>query len=143
MTSKIRLLGDFLIQVILITFFIALAYNYPANGLAIGSCLIVLISIWQIIYALYMVKQHNSWEKLTYLKQIKLICAYLIFSLLVCGGIYCLSFGLLAGFSWFMLQIFGGIFLIGFSILALYQFCVSAKNLYLNFQRNYSFWDIK
>ncbi len=143
MTSKIRLLGDFLIQLGLMIIFSILAYHYPDNILMLGSCMVILISCWQIFYALYMVKQHNNWEKLAYLKQIKLITAYLLFSLFVCLSIYCLSLGLLTGFSWFLLKVFGGIFMLGFLILALYQFSISAKNLYLNFQRGYSFWDIK
>jgi len=143
MTSKIRLLGDFLIQLGLMIIFSISAYHYPENILILGGCMIILISCWQIFYALYMVKQHNNWEKLAYLKQIKLITAYLLFSLFVCLSIYCLSLGLLTGFAWFLLKVFGGIFMFGFFIIALYQFSISAKNLYLNFQRGYSFWDIK
>ena len=143
MSSKIRLLADFSIQFLLLIIFGGLSYERVDKVWVWASTFVLIINLWQILYAFYMIKQHNSWEKLVYLKQIKLIISYAIFSCFVSGAIYGLSWGLLAGFAIFMCQVFWVLFGLILLFFGLYQFILSVKQLYLGFQRSYSFWDIK
>lgn len=142
--TKIRLWLDLAVQLILFTLLIIQIFNNPAaeSILFYSSLFGIIISAWQILHALYVVKKYKDWERKQYLYNMRQVLGYGLLTLGV--GVFMLisSFGFLAPFFYFTVTILHWILLAVVLFLAVNYFIISFRRLYEYLYRPKSFWDL-
>jgi hypothetical protein len=142
--TKIRLWLDMSVQLLFFTLLSVQVYLHPtAEGLLYYASLFgLLISSWQIIHALYVVKKYKDWQRKQYLYNMRQVLGYGLLTLGV--GIFMIitSFGFLAPFFYFTLSILHWTLCIVVLLLAINYFIISFRRLYQYLYRPKSFWDL-
>lgn len=143
--TKIRLILDFGIQLLL---FILLAIQlifHPnlSSLLYYGSIFGMLLSLWQIIHAVYVVRKYQDWHRKQYLSNMKQLLAYGLLTLFVGFFMILTSFGFLAPFFYFSMHILHWVVCGVVLFLAIKYFRTSFQRLYQYFYGPKSFWDLK
>ncbi len=142
--TKIRLWLDITVQLILFSILFVQIFRNPSAEKILFYCSFfgIIISTWQIINALYVVKKYKDWQRKQYLYNMRQVLGYALLTLGV--GIFMLisSFGFLAPFFYFTMIILHWIILGVVLFLALKYFIVSFKRLYQFLYRPKSFWDL-
>jgi hypothetical protein len=142
MRTKIRLALDCSIQVILICLLIFQIKSSPTFAIQHVGIFAFVISIWQIIHAVYVVEKYQDWYGGLYLKSIEKVIWVTIF-LLASGVITAVAtFGAFLPYILQVLQVLGlGLGLI-VALLAFQYFGRSLHNIYDYYNEPRSFWDL-
>lgn len=142
MRTKIRLVIDCGIQILLISLLLLQISANPAQTTQHLGAFAFLISIWQIFHAIYVVQKHQDWYRGLYLEKIKRIIFVVTVILLIAGMIAIATFGLFLPYVLKSLQVLGlGLSLV-VAFLAFQYFGRSLLNLYSYYNRPRSFWDL-
>lgn len=142
MRTKIRLVIDCGIQILLISLLLLQISANPAQTTQHLGAFAFLISIWQIFHAIYMVQKHQDWYRGLYLEKIKRIIFVVTVVLLIAGTIAIATFGFFLPYVLKSLQVLGlGLSLV-VAFLAFQYFGRSLLNLYSYYNRPRSFWDL-
>jgi hypothetical protein len=117
--------------------------NPSAEGILFYASIFgMLISGWQILHALYVVKKYKDWQRQQYLYSMRQVLGYGLLTLGV--GLFMLiaSFGFLFPFFYFTITILHWILLAVVLFLAGNYFIISFRRLYEHLYRPKSFWDL-
>jgi len=142
MRTKIRLALDCSIQVILICLLIFQIKSSPTLAIQHVGIFAFVISIWQILHAVYVVQKYQDWYRGLYLKTIKKVILVTIFVL--AGGVVAVvaTLGVFLPYVLQVLQVLGlGLGLI-VALLAFQYFGRSLHNIYDYYNQPRSFWDL-
>ena len=142
--TKVRLIIDFGIQFLLfILLAIQLIMNLTINNLLFYTSIYgILLSVWQIIHAIYVVRKHQDWQRRLYLRNMQQVLAYSLLTLGVGFFMLLVSFGFLVPFFLFTIYIMHWLLCMIIIVLAIDYFRVSLKRLYEHLYRPKSFWDL-
>jgi len=142
MRTQIRLLLDCGIQLLLILLLLLQITNTPTLALPYLGVFAFVISIWQIVHAIYVVEKYHDWYRGRYLKNIKTIIRWSLFFVLGGGIAIAVTFG-----QWLMpilqvMQYLGLTLGVIVSLVAFRYFGRSVLNLYHYYTKPKSFWDL-
>ncbi len=143
--TKIRLFLDIGIQLLL---FVLLIFSLITGGLEWQNILYhtsvfaILLSTWQILHAVYVVKKYKDWQRREYLYNMRQVLAYGLITLFVGFLMLLVSFGFLAPFFIFTISILHWVLCAVVLGLAIKYFWISWRRLYDYLYRPKSFWDI-
>lgn len=141
MRTKIRLTLNIIIQFLLVSFLFFQLITNPDEAVNHMYWFALLISVWQIIHAVYVVQKYHDWHHDVYLKNIKLITR--VASWVLAGG--SAFWGLTGGYfpSILLAMQWLGILLgLTISALAFQYFGRSIIYIYKYYTRPRSFWDL-
>ncbi len=143
--TKYRLILDVGIQLLLFILLIIQIIIHPnANGiLYYASIFGMILSLWQIIHAVYVVRKYQDWHRKQYLSNMKQVLAYGLMTLFVGFFMILTSFGFLTPFFLFTVHILHWVVCAVVLFLALKYFKISFQRLYQYFYGPKSFWDLK
>lgn len=142
MRTKIRLAIDCSIQVLLITLLLLQIGSNPAQTIQHLGIFAFMISIWQILHAIYVVQKHQDWYRGLYLQKIKRVVLIATIILSLAAIVAIATFGLFLPYVLKSLQVLGlGLSLV-VALLAFQYFGRSLLNLYNYYNRPRSFWDL-
>ena len=142
MTTKIRLVFSFSLQLILLILWGISVYLHPDyiweySWLFVGS-----LVLWQMIHAWYLARKYQDWHQKRYLKNLRKVLGY---SLLILGIGWVsagMSFGALVPFGVFLWDIVWRAACVILAVLVWIYFVRSIINLYQYYYRPRSFWDL-
>jgi hypothetical protein len=142
MRTKIRLVMDCSIQVLLISLLLLqITYN-PAQTIQHLGAFAFMISVWQTLHAVYVVQKHQDWYRGLYLENIKRILLVSAIILTIGATIAVATFGLFLPYVLQGLEVLGlGLSLV-LAFFAFQYFGRSLLNLYSYYNRPRSFWDL-
>jgi len=142
MRTKIRLLIDCSIQILLISLLLLQIRANPEQTIPYLGAFVFMISVWQIFHAIYVVQKHQDWYRSLYLEQIKRIIIIVAFVLTFAATIAIATLGLFLPYVLKSLEVLGlGLSLV-VAFLAFQYFGRSLLNLYSYYNRPRSFWDL-
>lgn len=143
--TKIRLIIDVAIQCLLFVLLgIQIAMHPTLNAtLSNVSVFGIILSGWQILHAIYVVRKYKDWYRRQYLNNMKQLLGYALLTLAVGLFMIITSFGFLAPFFYFTIHILHWVMAAVVLFLAINYFRISFKQLYQYFYRPKSFWDLK
>jgi len=142
MATKLRLILDFILQTAIFIGFALRFYFLPEEAWQTLGYLAICISSWQILHALYVVRKYQDWRQRLYLRNMRQLLAYIVFTLLIGGFMLVASFGLLMPFFIFTLDVLYAVACCVVLMFALLYFAQSLRYLYDYSQRPRSFWDL-
>ena len=142
--TKIRLIIDLCIQVILFALLLLQVILHPsAQGiLYYASIFGIMLSAWQILHAVYVVKKYKDWQRKQYLYNMRQVLAYGLLTLGVGLFMILTSFGFLAPFFYFTVTFLHWVLTAVVLLLALNYFRISWKRFMEYIYRPKSFWDL-
>jgi hypothetical protein len=142
MRTKIRLVIDCTIQLLLISLLLLQISSNPAQTIQHLGIFAFMISIWQISHAIYVVQKHQDWYRGLYLEKIKRIIMIVTVVLTIAATIAFATFGLFLPYVLKGLQVLGLSLSFVVALLAFQYFGRSVLNLYSYYSRPRSFWDL-
>lgn len=140
--TKIRLILNLGVQSFFIILLLIMSLLNPEAWLYNTSLFLILISVWQITHAVYVVKKYKDRQYNQYLNIVNHLLMYALLILAIVGLMVGLTLGKLLPFWVFMtnaLYFASGGLLIG---LAAWYFWQSIQKLYAYYHRPRSFWDL-
>lgn len=140
--TKIRLILNLSIQSVLILLLLIQSLLWPEALLYHTSLFSILISSWQILHAIYMVKKHKDWQYNRYLQIIRQLGIYVGLILGIVGLMVAITLGMLSPFWLFIADSLHIVSCGGIVCLALWYFWQSISKLYHYYHRPRSFWDL-
>lgn len=140
--TKIRLILNLSIQSVLILLLLIQSLLWPEALLYHTSLFSILISSWQILHAIYMVKKHKDWQYNRYLQIIRQLGIYVGLILGIVGLMVAITLGMLSPFWLFIADSLHIVSCGGIVCLALWYFWQSIYKLYHYYHRPRSFWDL-
>ncbi len=142
MRTKIRLTLDFGIQLLLILLLLIQVWVSPGHVFGSLGVFALLISIWQIGHAMYVVEQYQDWYRSLYLRRIKRVVKIGLLVLMFALLVVAFSLGLLTQQVLFGLQYLGLLLAVVVAVLAFQYFGRSIIILYHYLIKPKSFWDL-
>lgn len=143
--TRVRLIIDFCVQLALFVFLIVELILHPTlNGLLFYTSIFgIVLSVWQILHALYVVKKYKDWQRKKYLNNMKQVLAYGLLTLGIGVFMLIVSFGFLSAFFFFTVHVLHWVLSAVVIFLAAKYFITSLKRLCDYYDRPKSFWDLK
>lgn len=142
--TRIRLWLDLMIQMLLFILLTVQVLLHPSVEAFLYNVSLfgILLSAWQIMHAIYVVKKYKDWDRKQYLYNMRQVLGYGLLTLLIGIFMLIISFGYLADFFYFTLIILHWILASVVIFLAVSYFVISLRRLYQHLYRPRSFWDL-
>jgi hypothetical protein len=142
MRTKIRLVSDCIIQLLLLFLVSWQIFRAPSDALLQLSWFTPLFISWQLIHALYVVQKYNDWYRSRYLSWVKQLFLYGIAGSAIAFLLSGTQLFQLLPFSLILVKI-SGLAVLGLLLLTgLHNMWLSYYNLYAHWVRPKSFWDL-